>query len=143
VSGFALVELLVVVVILGLVSGLAAVYYRGGNRPLDAASAATTIADALRRARSEAIAYNRTTQVVVDAPGHRMFRADGSEASLPAGIALVFQGLLGAGNASRVVFAFATDGSSSGGTLIVTAAAREARLNVSWLTGQVRLDHVP
>jgi general secretion pathway protein H len=76
-AGFTLVELLVVITLIGLVSGLA-VLSMGDGRPSLGAEA-ERFAARLVRAREEAVLTNRTVEVEVTPQGYAFFRRRGGE----------------------------------------------------------------
>ena len=130
-AGFTLIEVIVAMAILGLV--LAALGLRGPIRSerLDATAAARELAGSLQLARSRAIAQNRTVAVVLGAGSYSL---DG-EAPRP---------LRGAVAASdRGAVAFAGNGSSSGGAIVLRAGSRQQAVRVDWLTGRVTVAEPP
>jgi general secretion pathway protein H len=138
-SGFTLLEMLVVLVILGLMVGL--VVTRGPPRSaaLDLRAAAAEMAQALRGARARAIATNRRVDFRLDVAGH-VFAVDGGTArALPASLALSMTAASGETVGRTEAIAFAPDGSSTGGRIDVAEGARIMRVEVDWLTGRVRI----
>jgi general secretion pathway protein H len=126
-SGFTLLEMIIVLVILGLM--LALVVTRGPmhSARLDTEAAARELAGALRLARGRAIAQDRSVSIVLTP---HTYQVDGlPQHTVPADVAL-------AGNAS---IRFAPDGSSSGGTLLVQTPTSRTTIVVSWLTGSVEV----
>ena len=142
-SGFTLIEILVVLIVLALASGI--VLLRGPARPrgVDLHATALGIADTLRLARAQAIAHNQPAQVLIDAETRRLQTAAGAIRPLPQDIALGFNTLAGPTNAPRLVIRFAPDGSSSGGAINLAAGGRKLRVHTTWLTGQVSVTDVP
>jgi general secretion pathway protein H len=132
--GFTLIEMIVVLVILGLVAGL--VLVRGPQRSgtVDLRQASSLVAGALRVARSQAIASNRSVPVRFD-PAAATLRM-GSEAArrLPSGIAMT---------SAAPVILFRPDGSSTGGVVELAGRTRTTRIAVNWLTGRVETQAAP
>ncbi len=124
-AGFTLIEIIIVIVIMALVAGLVLV-----KQPLHSAGVNTEVtvralSNALRLARSRAIAQDREVTVVTVPNG---FSVDGGAAwLLPSNEVLT---------ASRVIFT--PDGGSSGATILLAAGPRRIAVTVNWLTGQVR-----
>ena len=126
-SGFTLIEMIVVLVILGLMAGL--VLARGPlhSQRLDIDVAARGLAGTLRVARGQAIAEHHPVVVAVAANAYRLDRAPLH--TVPTDVAL-------SGDAT---IRFAPDGSSSGGHVAVQGGARRIEIGVDWLTGRVFL----
>lgn len=125
--GFALIELIVVLVILGL--ALSLVLAQGPARSPTVAfdSAVRQVAGALRLARSRAITDDRMVAVLFAADGFRLDR-DAAIAFAP-DISL---------SGSRLID-FTPDGASSGGKVMLQMGGRQTVIGVDWLTGRVEL----
>jgi general secretion pathway protein H len=124
-SGFTLLEMIVVIVIVTLVGGLVLVKQPWRSVGLNTDATVRALTSALRLARSRAIAQDRPVAVITASSG---FSIDGGAVwTLPSDEAL---------NPSRVVFT--PDGGSTGGTIVLTAGQRRIALDVNWLTGRVR-----
>ena len=130
-SGFTLIEMIVVLVILGLMVGL--VLARGPlhSQRLDTEAAARGLAGALRVARGQALAEHRPVVVTVAANAYRVDRAPSH--AVPTDVAL-------SGDAA---IRFAPDGSSSGGHIAVQGGTGRIGVAVDWLTGRVYLTSPP
>ena len=126
--GFTLLEMLVVLAILGLTVGL--VLARGPMRSagLEARSAASTIAGALRAARSQAIATDRPVTVLIDPAAHALRIGAAAPRRLASSV-----GFTGPANG----ITFAPDGSSSGGRIALATGPMRMEVAVDWLTGRV------
>lgn len=123
-AGFTLIEIIIVMVILGLVAGLVLVRQPSHSAGLNTDATARALGDALRLARSRAIAQDREVTVLTANEG---FSLDGGAVRrLPAGQTL---------SLGRVIFT--PDGGSSGATFLLTAGARRIAVEVNWLTGRV------
>jgi len=120
-AGFTLVELLVTLAIVALAAaGMAAFWpQRGGQVALQ--TAAQTLAAELRQARGQAIAQNRTVVIDIDAAQRR----------LPRGVTIA--------DGSATAIAFRGDGTTAGGDIALQARARQARVRVARLSGQVEV----
>jgi general secretion pathway protein H len=125
--------MIVVLVILGLVSGL--VMTRGPSRSatLDMRVATAALAAVLRSGRSEAIASNRAVSVRFDASTATLRIGSGTPHSLPAGFGF---SVITAGDQGAAI-RFFPDGSSTGGRVELVGAGRTAQVGVDWLTGRV------
>jgi general secretion pathway protein H len=140
-SGFTLIEMIVVLVVLGLTLGL--VLGRGPmhSSTLDARMAAREVAQVLRLARSRAIALNRPIAVSLDIVA-RAVRIDGSQyQALPRAVGVAAATSTGEPIAGRVVAVrFAPDGSSSGARIALGEGGFVRLVVVDWLTGRVSVD---
>jgi general secretion pathway protein H len=136
-SGFTLIEMIVVLVVLGLTLALFAVRGPMRSRGLELRAAAEQLAQSLRAARGEAITAGRVVDVTLTAGGYRI--GNGRLHAVP-GVSIL------ASTASGTVqtgIRFAPDGSSSGA--IVTLEDRTSRISIAveWLTGRVRIADAP
>lgn len=138
-AGFTLLEMLVVIAILGLVTGLAVPLL---DRPFDSIrlqTAASELLGALRATRSAAILRGAETVLTIDVDR----RTFGSPAipfrTLPAEMTakLTFASIERPAR-SQGGFRFFPDGSSTGGDVTLSLRGRAARICVDWLTGQAR-----
>lgn len=145
-GGFTLIEIMVVLVILGLVAGL--VLGRGPQRSatLEMRAATGAVAQAMRVARTRAIASNRRVVVALD-PGAATLQVGASAPRrLPPGIAIAVVDLavVGVGRAdAQPGIAFLPDGSSTGGRVELAGNGRRSAVGVDWLTGRVSVADGP
>ena len=126
-TGFTLLEMLVVLVILGLATGL---LLTRGVRPspaVEARAAAARVAAALRGARGRAILTDAPVTVALDAAAHRLRIGGAPPLDLPPALTLSGSGII----------RFAPDGSSSGGRIVLGGET----VAVDWLTGRVGGGH--
>ncbi len=141
-GGFTLLELLVVIVVLGLALGLVSGRAPHASPGFRLDRAATRVADALRLARSQAIARDRPVAVVVD-PLRGTLRVGAAPVwHFPAGVTIAAGAGAGAaptdGPAERpVLVVFAPDGTAAGGPVVLAAARLRRAIGADWLTGRV------
>jgi len=125
--GFTLLELIVVLIILGLALSLVLTQGPVRSPTVEFDSAVRQVTEALRLARSRAIADDRMVAVVFAPRGFRLDRetpiAFASEISL---------------SGNRLID-FTPDGGSSGGEVTLRMGARQMVIGVDWLTGRVTL----
>jgi general secretion pathway protein H len=131
-------EMLVVVAVLGF--ALALVVTRGPmrSRGLEMQGAVSEVVQALRLARSRAIASNGPSRVIVDVAA-RSFRIDaGRPTVLPADVAVSVTAVTSEGlGGVLAAIRFNGDGSASGGRIGLADGQRTAIIGVDWLTGRV------
>jgi general secretion pathway protein H len=119
-----LIEMIVVIVIMGLVAALVLVRQPWHSAGLNTEATVRALTEALRVARSRAIAQDRDVSVITRPGG---FVVDGGTTwVLPPGEAL---------STSEVIFM--PDGGSSGVTILLAAGARRIAISANWLTGRV------
>ena len=137
-SGFTLLELLVVLAIVSVVLGTM-VLARPSAVGARVNAAARGVVATLRLARADAIARNTEATVSVD-PGTGVVAFSHGNWQLPRGaqvtITFAESERTGAGGSLR----FYPDGQSSGGEINLRLEGRPARVTVSWLTGEARID---
>ena len=90
-DGFSLIEVIVVLVVLALVATIFVGRGPMRSRGVEAADAARTLAGAMRLARSQAIATDRTVSFSVD-PARHLYVSGGAVHGLPGEIGLAVQG---------------------------------------------------
>lgn len=136
--GFTLVELIVVLVLLGLVLGVAAPAFtmRSGGEG-DGADAVVRV---LERARMTALKQSTEVGVTIDPLRGRVWiRADAALPRLDTTFVLALPGSATiAATRPRARHTFRADGSGWGDTLVVTEGIGSTRIMVEGLTGAVR-----
>lgn len=128
-AGFTLLEVLVVLVILGVATGMVTASFprRGGG--MDLADATDGVAGALRLGRARSIAFDRAVSFAIDTDG-RGYVLDGEHHSLPHG---VLARMMGPG-----VIRFDPQGGGTGGAIAIGGDAGGGTIvRVDWLTGRV------
>jgi general secretion pathway protein H len=142
-SGFTLIEVLVVLVILGLTVALIVARGPARSTGFDLRATAGDIAQQLRLARSEAISSNRTTTFSLDAATRRYETNGAAGAILPLEIALAMTNATGGKPRPQSAISFTPDGSSSGGRVLLGAGGHQLAVVVDWLTGRVVVANAP
>ena len=141
-SGFTLIEMVVVLVVLAFALSIVASRGPMRSRTLEARLAASRIAEQLRLARTQAIATDRTISFTLDIPARAWRVGAGAAHLVPEGTTL---SMLSVGQmagspapARRAgTISFAPDGSSSGGRIELADGGRRMSVSVDWLTGRV------
>ncbi|MFT8776788.1 MAG: prepilin-type N-terminal cleavage/methylation domain-containing protein [Gluconacetobacter liquefaciens] len=129
-TGFTLIEMIVVVLILGLIGAIMIGRGPFHSVTLDLRGTAQQIASAMREARMLAI-YSGTTQIFVLDSAHRNYGLQqGIRHALPAEVSIA--------DPSR--FAFYPDGSANGSTTTLLESNRHVVLRVNWLTGAISVE---
>lgn len=139
-SGFTLVELLFVMVIIALMMGLVATSISRNISGAESRVAARKIVAALRYTRTQAILKKSETVFVVDTEA-RTYVAPGREkVELPEGMEVLLTTArteLTSETAGGI--RFFPDGGSTGGHVKLKVNGREYRVDVAWLTGEATL----
>lgn len=136
--GFTLMELLVVLVLVGLMLGLAAANFSRGTGGAELRGQARELVSLLRLTRSRAITESRVLSLAVD-PETNGYQVLPGGAARPLDEELSLRIAAGPmrGNRARDAIHFYPDGSSSGGELKLQSPAGERRIRVDWLSGEV------
>jgi general secretion pathway protein H len=139
IAGFTLVEMIVVLAILGLI---AAVTLPAVTTPTDSVrlrAVGSDLLGALRLTRAAAISRHAEMALVLDLEARTLQSPVVRETRFASDIGV---GMVIAEpertSPSRGAFRFFPDGSSTGGDIRLQLARREARICVSWLTGEAR-----
>jgi len=122
--------MLAVLTILGLAVGLALTRGPVRSPALEARATADSVAQALRAARAQAIAEDRSVAFVLDARRHEYVTEGASRVVLPVAPTVTI-------TAPVAGIRFAPDGSSSGGQIGVEDQGHAVSISVAWLTGRV------
>jgi len=136
--------MIIVLVVLGLVVGIAVSRGPSRSRSLDARAAVAQVVQTLRLARGAAIAANAPVTVVVNGGQRTLSVAGGRAVQLPAGFGLTAASGLDAIPGPKLTgIRFAADGSSSGGRIVLADGRRRVVVGVDWLTGRVSVADAP
>lgn len=144
-TGFTLLELIVVLVLLGIIAVLVAPGLGGSLENAKLKTASRELLAVLRVRRSEAISQGRiiTLRFAVDASSYRV---DGEPVRLAEGLSVAYQAAMGAAGQGQAVpdtgnkrLVFYPDGSSSGALLQLRLGEGLRYIRIDWLTGAVSL----
>ena len=138
-AGFTLLEMLVVLALIGLISGMSAQLLRPPSPNLRIEAAARALCATLRATRTRAIATNGEAAVTIDLARKSFSSPVGGEAALPRE-AEVEINVASSQRESRQMagILFYPDGSSTGGGVILQLSGRRAAIDVNWLTGEAK-----
>lgn len=133
-NGYTLIELLVVLAILGLLTAVGIPLLSSSRPALEARAVATILADDLRNAHQRAIDEATVQRFVFHPSAGRYTNADGKQRLVPKGIAIALR------SQTPNEIDFYPDGSSNGGTFVVSTTSVRHRVTVRWPTGQIAVD---
>ncbi len=139
--GFTLIEILVVMVMLAVIAGAVAYNMSGSLEAAKIRNASKDLVSALRQTRSQAVVKHEEQQLVIDVE-QKNYRFPGKEEPvvLPAGMEIkVYAAASEVPTDKQAGFRFFSDGSSTGGRITLIYGERFWRINVAWLTGEIRL----
>jgi general secretion pathway protein H len=141
--GFTLLELLVVLTIVAVILAFVPGFMLRGQPGLSVDVTARELADALRLARSHAMAQNRDQLFALDVEQH-LFRIGGQRAPVQMNkeIEVTFQSARSEAVSESIgQIRFFPDGSATGGRIGLSQDGQHAEVVVDWLTGLVSVNH--
>ena len=140
-AGFTLIELLVVLGILALALAAALPMLPGAADRAALRAAASEITAGLRETRSLALVRGRSAALLLDAARHVYRVGDGTVwHALPASVsAVLFTATRERLTAAAGDIRFFSDGSSTGGGILLAQGDATTEIRVDWLTGRVSL----
>jgi general secretion pathway protein H len=137
-KGFTLFELLVVLVLLALIAAVSAPLLSKGLGRAEAKGSAQDVAAALRRARGEAVVRNTDAVLTVDVNERSFWIAGAETHDLPAALEVeLFTAQTEQISDDVGNIRFFSDGSSTGGEIVLADGKSKFHVQVDWLTGRV------
>ncbi len=138
--GFTLIELLVVIALIAAIGALTAAALTGGMDGIRLRSAAKEIAAQLRYTRAQAIATGKPQRFTIDPRAHAWTAPKDHSGEIPEQLGIVFTGARQTQPARGVgAIVFFADGASTGGRIQLRLKNAAWNVDVTWLTGEVRL----
>lgn len=142
--GVSLLEMLLVVALIAIAGMLAAMVLTGGLDGMRLRSSSKEIAAQLRYARAQAVATGQPQRFVIDPARHQWQGPNQRQGSIPPSLGVEFTGAREAqARAGEGGILFFPDGASTGGRVQLSAKKATWRIDVAWLTGEVRLARAP
>lgn len=140
-SGFTLVEIMVVMVMIALILGLIATSMSRSVSSAEARAASRQLVASLRYTRARAIIDKQEQVFQVDTE-KRSYKAPGrKEVQLPEGVDVTITTARSEFTSESVGgIRFFPDGGSTGGHVELQVNGRDYRVNVAWLTGESHLE---
>ncbi|MBS7457779.1 type II secretion system protein XpsH [Coralloluteibacterium stylophorae] len=140
VRGFTLLEIVVVIALVAVITTTLAVSLTGGLDGMRVRTAVKEVAAQLRFARARAIVSGQAQDFVVDPQARRWQGAEGRSGELPDGFDIVATGAREVQPTEGVAaIRFFPDGSATGGRIELVRGEARWRIDIAWLTGEVRL----
>lgn len=137
--GFALLEMLVVIVLISIAAGLVGFGLQQGLRAAKERQAVGQVVEALRSTRARAIVSGTTESTVFDLRNLSVQAPGRPKKYWPAGLQVTLHTAEQAGAAVD----FYPDGSSTGGHVLLANGSRRWRIDIGWLTGSVQSKALP
>ena len=139
-SGFTLLEMLAVILLIGIATAAASVAVTHGLASARVRAASNELASALRETRAQAIVRSSEQYFEVNTRTNTYSDLGRPPVALPRGMRVdITSAAADAPNAWTGRIRFFPDGSSTGGRITLYANQRQWHVNVSWLTGEVRI----
>ena len=141
-SGFTLLELMAVMLIIALVASLVITMTPGTGR---AGLKAVTLQSAalLRRERTQAILAARERHISLDGGRRLLVGEDGDTVSIPRDVAVDLLGADAVWSGRQAVVRFDPDGASTGAVMRLSREKAHYEVRVNWFTGSVDVVAVP
>lgn len=138
--GVSLLEMLLVVALLAAISAVVAAAMTGGFAGIQLRSEAKRITAQLRYTRTQAIATGQPQRFTIDPQARTWTAPNNRHGDIPAKLGVTFIGAREMqprrGEGAIVFF---PDGASTGGRVQLSAKQAAMNIDVTWLTGEVRL----
>ncbi|MCW8807585.1 MAG: GspH/FimT family pseudopilin [Rhodanobacter sp.] len=138
--GFTLLEMLAVILLIGIAAAAISVSVTQGLASARINAASSELAGALRATRAQAIVRGKEQNFDVDTRANTYRDVKQHEVRLPRGMRLAITSAKEDqpdDHTGRI--RFFPDGSSTGGRITLQSGRRQWHVNVSWLTGEVRV----
>ncbi len=138
-GGVTLLEMLLVIGLIAVAGLLAAAVLTGGIEGLRLRSSGKELASQLRYTRTQAIATGTPQRFLIDPVQRRWQAAGGHHGTLAASLAVRFTGARQVqARTDEGAIQFFADGASTGGCVELMVDDAAWRIDVSWITGEVR-----
>jgi len=138
-AGLSLLEMLLVIALIAAIGLITAAGLSRGFAGMQLRSAGKDIANQLRMVRAQAIARGEPQRFVIEPARHRWQGANQRQGDVPTQLQVQFEGAAQLATApGQGVIEFHPDGGSSGGRIRLQRDGAEWRIDVGWLTGEVR-----
>lgn len=139
-AGFTLLEMLAVILLIGIAAAAVSVSVTQGLASARINAASSELVAAMRATRAQAIVKGKEQNFDVDTRQLTYRNIKQQDVPLPKGLRLsVTSAKDDQPNDHVARIRFFPDGSSTGGRVTLTSGKREWHVNVSWLTGDVRV----
>jgi general secretion pathway protein H len=140
IRGFTLLEMLAVILLIGIAAAAVSISVTQGLASARINAASSELAGALRATRAQAIVRGQEQHFDVDTRADTYRDIKQNDVRLPKGVRLsITSAQDDQPNDHTGRIRFFPDGSSTGGRITLQSGKRQWHVNVSWLTGEVRV----
>ena len=138
--GFTLLEMLAVILLIGIAAAAVSISVTQGLASARVRAASSELAGALRATRAQAIVRGQEQNFDVDIHANTYRDVKQNNVQLPKGMRVsITSAKEDQPNEHTGRIRFFPDGSSTGGRITLESGKRQWHVNVSWLTGEVRV----
>lgn len=138
--GFTLLEMLAVILLIGIAAAAVSISVTQGLASARVRAASSELAGALRATRAQAIVRGQEQNFDVDTRANSYLNVKQQDVRLPKGLKVsITSAKEDQPNEHTGRIRFFPDGSSTGGRITLQSGKRQWHVNVSWLTGEVRV----
>jgi general secretion pathway protein H len=138
--GFTLLEMLAVILLIGIAAAAVSISVTQGLASARVRAASSELAGALRATRAQAIVRGQEQNFDVDTSANSYRNVKQQDVRLPKGLKVsITSAKEDQPNEHTGRIRFFPDGSSTGGRITLQSGKRQWHVNVSWLTGEVRV----
>ncbi|GGY32430.1 type II secretion system protein H [Rhodanobacter panaciterrae] len=138
--GFTLLEMLAVILLIGIAAAAVSISVTQGLASARVRAASSELAGALRATRAQAIVRGQEQHFDIDTRTNSYLNVKQQDVRLPKGLKVsITSAKEDQPNDHTGRIRFFPDGSSTGGRITLQSGKREWHVNVSWLTGEVRV----
>jgi general secretion pathway protein H len=138
--GFTLLEMLAVILLIGIAAAAVSISVTQGLASARVRAASSELAGALRATRAQAIVRGQEQSFDVDTRANSYSNVKQQDVRLPKGLHVsISSAKEDQPNDHTGRIRFFPDGSSTGGRITLQSGKRQWHVNVSWLTGEVRV----
>jgi len=138
--GFTLLEMLAVILLIGIAAVAVSISVTQGLASARVRAASSELAGAMRATRAQAIVRGQEQNFDVDTQANSYRNVKQQDVRLPKGLRLsITSAKEDQPNDHTARIRFFPDGSSTGGRITLQSGERQWHVNVSWLTGEVRV----
>ncbi len=139
-NGFTLLEMLAVILLIGIAVAAVSISVTQGLASARVRAASSELAGALRATRAQAIVRGQDQNFDIDTRANSYRNVKQKDVRLPKGLHVsITSAKADQPNEHTGRIRFFPDGSSTGGRITLQSGKRQWHVNVSWLTGEVRV----